>query len=255
MSGDTGMAEQRAWPRLRVADWTGTRDTLHMWAQIVGKIRLAHAPLLNHWWQVTLYVSPRGLTTSAIAHEDGAFDLEFDFIEHVLRIRTSDGPLRLVKPGPITVADFYAQSWTPWTTSGSPQFQPRPEVDPSIPFAGDREHASHDAESAHVLAAAPPGEPGHGRVRSAASAGQPGALLLGRAGPGHALRTARPTRRRAYCGDWVMVEGYSPGCPAAAGRAGARRAPSTPTPTTTPGFAAHPVSGRLCSHENGGFLL
>ena len=58
MSGDTGMAEQRAWPRLRVADWTGTRDTLHMWTQIVGKIRLAHAPLVNHWWQVTLYVTP-----------------------------------------------------------------------------------------------------------------------------------------------------------------------------------------------------
>ena len=59
-----------AWPSLRVDDWTATRDTLHMWTQIVGKIRLAHSPMVNHWWQVTLYVTPRGLTTSAIPHPD-----------------------------------------------------------------------------------------------------------------------------------------------------------------------------------------
>ncbi|MGH9270667.1 MAG: DUF5996 family protein, partial [Ilumatobacteraceae bacterium] len=68
------------WPSLRVDDWTETRDTLHMWVQIVGKIRLAHAPLVNHWWQTTLYVSPRGLTTTAVPYGGGTFDMELDFI-------------------------------------------------------------------------------------------------------------------------------------------------------------------------------
>ncbi|HET9891865.1 MAG TPA: DUF5996 family protein, partial [Mycobacterium sp.] len=74
----------RGWPSLRVDDWTPTRDTLHMWSQIVGKIRLAHSPMVNHWWQVTSYVTPRGLTTSAIPHGTEAFDIEFDFIDHLL---------------------------------------------------------------------------------------------------------------------------------------------------------------------------
>lgn len=84
------------WPSLRVDDWTPTRETLHMWAQIVGKVRLAHMPMINHWWQVTLYVSPRGLTTAAIPHQTGMFDLEFDFIDHALVIRHSDGRRRSV---------------------------------------------------------------------------------------------------------------------------------------------------------------
>ncbi|TDE19467.1 DUF5996 family protein, partial [Actinomadura sp. 6K520] len=147
------MTEQKAWPRLRVADWTDTRDTLHMWTQIVGKIRLAHAPLLNHWWQVTLYISPRGFTTSAIPHGTGAFDIEFDFIDHVLRIRSSDGPSRQVKLEPISVADFYAQTMEALDDLGiTARFQTRPnEVEPSIPFAEDHDHASYDAEAAHLF--------------------------------------------------------------------------------------------------------
>ena len=84
-------ARTYGWPSLRVADWTPTRDTLHMWAQIVGKIRLAHMPLINHWWQVTSYVSPRGLTTGAIPYGTAVFDMEFDFVANVLAIRHSDG--------------------------------------------------------------------------------------------------------------------------------------------------------------------
>src|SRR6476469_4868696 len=87
-------ASSLSWPSLRVDDWTASRDTLHMWTQIVGKIRLAHAPMVNHWWQVTYYVSPRGLTTSAIPYDAGFFDLEFDFLEHRLHIRSSDGGAR-----------------------------------------------------------------------------------------------------------------------------------------------------------------
>ncbi len=70
-----------AWPTLRVDDWATTRDTLHMWPQIVGKVRLSQAPLVNHWWQVTLYVSPRGLTTGGVPYGDRLFDLEFDFCD------------------------------------------------------------------------------------------------------------------------------------------------------------------------------
>ncbi|TDC62370.1 hypothetical protein E1200_26035, partial [Actinomadura sp. GC306] len=147
------MTDQKAWPRLRVADWTDTRDTLHMWTQIVGKIRLAHAPLLNHWWQVTLYISPRGFTTSAIPYGSGAFDIEFDFVDHVLRIRGSDGASRQVKLEPISVADFYAQTMGALDDLGiSARFQTRPnEVDPSIPFAEDHQHNTYDAEAAHLF--------------------------------------------------------------------------------------------------------
>jgi len=79
------------WPALRVADWVDTRDTLHMWTQIVGKIRLKLAPHVNHWWQVPLYLTARGLTTTPIPYGDREFDVTFDFIDHVLVIQTSDG--------------------------------------------------------------------------------------------------------------------------------------------------------------------
>jgi hypothetical protein len=88
----TQLSNRDVWPGLRVDDWASTRDTLHMWMQIVGKIRLAHAPLLNHWWQVTLYVTPRGLTTSAIPYRSGVFDIEFDIVDHQLGIRVSSAP-------------------------------------------------------------------------------------------------------------------------------------------------------------------
>ena len=68
------------WPPLRVDDWTATRDTLHMWTQIVGKIRMQHMPLISHWWQATLYVTPRGLTNGAMPHRNAVFDVEFDFV-------------------------------------------------------------------------------------------------------------------------------------------------------------------------------
>jgi hypothetical protein len=68
-----------AWPSLRVDDWIDTRDTLHLWTQIVGKVRMAKAPMLNHWWQVPLYVTPRGLTTSGVPDGSRTFEIEFDF--------------------------------------------------------------------------------------------------------------------------------------------------------------------------------
>jgi Family of unknown function (DUF5996) len=135
-----------AWPRLRIADWADTRETLHLWTQIVGKIRMAHAPLLNHWWQVTLYVSPRRLTTSAIPYRRGAFDLEFDFVDHRLHIRTSDGGSREVILEPEPVARFYAETMAALGELGiDTRIRARPnEVDPAIPFAEDDRHASYD---------------------------------------------------------------------------------------------------------------
>jgi hypothetical protein len=105
MTGHGG-EQVAAWPRFRLADWADVRDTVHMWTQIIGKIRMAQAPALNHWWHVTLYVSPRGLTTGSIPYRDGAFDIEFDFVDHQLHIRTSDGRRRHVALGPKPVAQF-----------------------------------------------------------------------------------------------------------------------------------------------------
>ena len=141
------------WPALRVDEWTASRDTLHMWTQIVGKIRLTHAPMVNHWWQVTLYVSPRGLTTSAIPYEAGVFDIEFDFIEHRLHIRSSDGGARRIALEPKSVADFYAETMSALDELGiAVQIQARPnEVDPALPFADDHTHASYDPHAVHLF--------------------------------------------------------------------------------------------------------
>ena len=83
-----------SWPALPLDAWQDTRDTLHMWTQIVGKVRLALSPLINHWWEVPLYISARGLTTSAIPYQRGIFEVEFDFIDHNLVIQTSEDRAR-----------------------------------------------------------------------------------------------------------------------------------------------------------------
>ena len=142
--------EADVWPSLRVEDWTPTRDTLHMWTQIVGKIRLAHAPMMNHWWQVPLYVSPRGLATSSIPFGPRIFDLEFDFCAHQLDIRTSDGGNRSIPLEPMTVADFHTRTFQLLGELGiETTIQSRPnEVDPAIPFAKDTVHASYDPAAA-----------------------------------------------------------------------------------------------------------
>src|SRR5688500_10672224 len=98
-----------AWPELPLENWVETKETLHRWTQVVGKIRLGLTPLINHWWNVPLYVTARGLTTSEIPYGDRWLDMEFDFVAHVLRIRTSDGAERLVPLVPRSVADFYGE--------------------------------------------------------------------------------------------------------------------------------------------------
>ncbi|HEX5324226.1 MAG TPA: DUF5996 family protein [Capsulimonadaceae bacterium] len=139
------------WPSLRVADWEDTRATLHMWTQIVGKVRLELAPYANHWWQVPLYVSVRGLTTSPIPYGPRSFEIEFDFIEHSLLIKTSDGQTRQMALEPRSVADFYRELIATLDAMGLPvRIWPVPcEVPDPIRFDKDAVHASYDREAAN----------------------------------------------------------------------------------------------------------
>src|SRR5579885_1671120 len=98
------------WPALPLDEWRDTYATLHMWTQIVGKIRLAQTPLINHWWNATLYVTPHGLTTSAMPYGDRSLEIEFDFLDHTLVLQASDGRGKTVRLHPRSVADFYAET-------------------------------------------------------------------------------------------------------------------------------------------------
>ena len=140
------------WPDLPVAAWKDTYATLHLWTQVVGKVRLARAPAANHWWQVPLYLTARGLTTSPIPDGARTFQIDFDFHDHALRIETSDGGSRLLPLAPRPVADFYQEVIAAldalgvnvgiWTT-------PVEIADP-IPFEKDRVHRSYDRQAAHT---------------------------------------------------------------------------------------------------------
>src|ERR1700730_4230982 len=96
------------WPELPTAAWRDTYETLHLWTQVIGKIRLALTPWVNHSWHVALYVTARGLTTSPIPYGDAAFQIDLDFIDHMVWVRTSGGHYRQVMLAPMPVAEFYA---------------------------------------------------------------------------------------------------------------------------------------------------
>lgn len=137
-----------AWPALPFDEWRTSCDTLHMWTQIAGKVRLALAPYQNHWWQVALYVGARGLTTTAIPYQDRSFEIEFDFVDHMLAIRTSDGDTRTISLEPKTVAAFYAEFMAAMTSLGlSVRIWTMPqEFDNPIPFDKDTVHAAYQRE-------------------------------------------------------------------------------------------------------------
>jgi hypothetical protein len=139
------------WPSLPLQEWDDTRATLHLWTQIVGKIRLAQAPLINHWWQVPLYVTARGLTTTAIPYGDSSFQIDFDFIDHDLRIQTSKGGTERVRLAPCSVAEFYGEVMGRLRALGLRiHIWTMPvEIANPVPFEADREHAAYDAEYAH----------------------------------------------------------------------------------------------------------
>jgi hypothetical protein len=148
------------WPELPLAAWRETRDTLHLWTQIVGKIRLALTPWLNHSWHVALYVTARGLTTSPMPVAGGALEIEFDFLGDVLWLRLSDGRVRQVMLRPVPVAEFYAEVMIALKELGVPlRLRTMPcEIADCIPFDRDTVHAAYDAEHARrfhrVLASA-----------------------------------------------------------------------------------------------------
>lgn len=142
-----------AWPELPLKEWEGTYRTLHMWTQMVGKIRLALAPFQNHWWQVALYVTPTGLTTSAIPLQAGAFELRFNLVDHRLELQSSDGLNRAIDLAPKTIAAFYRELFEMLREAGiKVEINPKPQEIPNpIPFDQDDTQGQYDPEYADRL--------------------------------------------------------------------------------------------------------
>ncbi len=138
----------KLWPSLPLEEWQETCDTLHMWSQIIGKIRLGLAPMVNHWWQVAFYITSRGFTTSPMPYNSRIFQIDFDFIDHSLEIYTDKGDRQSIKLEPKSVAQFYKEimdalrslgvSVSIWTTPV--------EVEDRTPFEQDTKHASYNPE-------------------------------------------------------------------------------------------------------------
>ena len=140
-----------AWPELPFEGWTDSYATLHLWTQVVGKVRLALTPWSNHSWHTPLYLTARGLTTSPIAHGTRTFEIEFDFVAHRLGIRTADGAERTLPLRPQSVADFHGavlgtlgELRLPVEIHDTPN-----EIENPIPFADDRTHAAYDPDAAN----------------------------------------------------------------------------------------------------------
>src|SRR5438270_7666869 len=140
-----------AWPALPLDGWRDTYATLHRWAQVVGKVRLTRMPWINHSWHVTLYVTARGLTTGPIPCGLRSFQIDFDFIDHKVCVRTSDGDTRSVALRPRSVADFYREFMAVLQELGvETTIDPIPcELPDALPFPEDDIHASYDGDAAH----------------------------------------------------------------------------------------------------------
>lgn len=205
------------WPSLPFQEWKETYATLHMWTQIVGKIRLAQTPWLNHSWHTTLYLTSRGLTTSPIPHGIRTFQIYFDFIDHKLLIQTTDGELKTIPLAPRSVADFYNELFARLAELNlKVKIHTMPnEVATPIPFEKDHEHASYDAEYA--------GRFWRALVQADRVFKQFRARFIGKCSPVHFfwgsfdLAVTRFSGRRApehpggipHLPDWVTREAYS----------------------------------------------
>jgi len=137
------------WPPLPIAEWQETRDTLHLWTQIVGKVRLARTPLLSHWWNVPLTVTARGLSTSMIPTDSESFEIEFDFIDHRLVVSVDSGTQTTMLLTARSVADFYAELMAVLEDLGvaTPIWAMPVEIKGAIAFDEDHDHASYDSDS------------------------------------------------------------------------------------------------------------
>lgn len=212
-----------AWPQLSLAAWQDTYATLHMWTQVVGKTRLALAPMENHWWQCTLHLTNRGLSTTPMPHGVRLLTVEFDFIDHELQVRTDEGASRQLRLEPLTVADFYAKYMAALRDIGIElRMLARPvEVERAIPFSEDVEHASYDGAAVQ----------GWWRALSQADRvfKQFRSGFVGKQSPVHFFWgsldlavtrfSGRPAPRHPggapNCADYVMVEAYSHECSSA----------------------------------------
>jgi len=139
------------WPELNLDAWQATYDTLNRWMQIVGKVRLTLAPKMNHWWHTTLYLTARGLTTSPIPYQKKNFEIDFDFIDHLVRIETNDGAREEIKLYPRSVADFYREFMSRLHSLGIEDsiWTVPVEIAERTPLDRDEIHASYDADYAH----------------------------------------------------------------------------------------------------------
>jgi hypothetical protein len=211
------MSGNSLWPDLPLSAWPDTCETLHRWTQIAGKVRLATTPLVNHWWNVTLHVNSRGLAAPANFCAGRTFDIVFDFVEHRLRIVTSDGRVESFALRPMSVADFYAEFMRRlrgididvhiWTMPS--------EIENAAPFDRDRTHAHYDAEYASRFRQA--------LTQSARIMNEFRARFIGKASPVHFFwgsfdlavtrfsgRTAPPPKGvTPNVASWVMAEAYS----------------------------------------------
>jgi hypothetical protein len=147
----SALSKDESWPALPLAEWEETRATLHMWTQMVGKVALALSPKVNHCWAEALHISPCGLTTTPIPYAMGIFTLEFDFIDHVLRIATSRNQIEVILLAPRTVADFYREFAAVLASLKiDAKIWPMPvEISNPIRFDQDTQHASYDPEYAN----------------------------------------------------------------------------------------------------------
>lgn len=215
---DRSPATSTAWPALPpVAEWQDTLTTLHMWLQVVGKVRLELSPWVNHSWGSALYMTPRGITTSPIHQGGRSFAIDFDFVDHALKIATSDGGTRSFALAGQSVAGFYRRVMAALGELGiTVEIFKRPvEVALAIPFDEDDQHASYDAEAVHRLWRA--------FVSAEGVFKEFRARFIGKVSPVHLfwgafdLAVTRFSGRTApkhgggapNCADWVMVEAYS----------------------------------------------
>jgi hypothetical protein len=151
VAGGQTIPHSEAWPSLPLEEWKATYATLHLWTQIVGKIRLAQSPWVNHSWHVALSVTPRGLTTGPVPYENRTFQINFDFIDHVLLVQTSDGRSGRIALQPQSVAAFYAALMAEMAKLGVPvRIHRMPnEIKDPIAFDEDETHHEYDPEYAN----------------------------------------------------------------------------------------------------------
>ncbi len=218
MMTEQGSGNVSEWPRLPpLGGWQETLTTIHLWTQVVGKIRLALSPPINHFWGATLYVTTRGLTTSPMPFGVGAFAIDFDFVAHTLRVTTVGGAERSFALTPMSVADFYRKTMQALDDLAiNVGILARPvEVVEAIPFAQDGTHRSYDADTVHAYWCA--------LVQADRVLTDFRSRFIGKVSPVHFfwgafdLAVTRFSGRTAprhpggapNCADWVMVEAYS----------------------------------------------